>query len=536
MTQGEQGKATYTPTLIATVNVRALPIGPLEAFVLSRVDGQATDAGIALATGLAVAEVEATLSRLATLGAVNYRDPRPSGTNPTPPTQAGELSGMHERIRDPAIIDASPHPFVDRTELDEPADLDLDRKRLILETYKALPDLSHYEVLRVSPSADKKAIKAAYFEVVGLFHPDKYFGKSLGSFKLKLEKIFTRVTEAHDTLSRQSRRAEYDSYLASQRATRALDNVVDEKSARATLEDIRREIERKALAGGSGERPSAPAGAAPPLPETGLVRDGMTGPPEPRRPSSNDPGRDRGHPVPIEFRQAAPATAEERRRALARKLGASVPPPAQRGISSSPPPAQGPSAQEVATESLRRRYEARLTQARDEQVGRYMKQAEQAMTSRNLTAAANALRIAVSLAPENKSLGEEYERIERLASAALSDQYLEQARYDERRGHYAEAAQAYERVLRGRPSPHIYNRAAHCLLEARGDAKRAGDLARKAVELAPAETAYRITLARVYAMAGMDQSALGELERARAQDPSDDTIKDWIKRVKRGEI
>ena len=53
--------------------------------------------------------------------------------------------------------------------------------------------------------------------------------------------------------------------------------------------------------------------------------------------------------------------------------------------------------------------------------------------------------------------------------------------------------------------------------------------------MAPNDVAYRITLARVYGRAGMEKSALGELERARTLDPSDDTIKDWIKRVKRGE-
>jgi predicted Zn-dependent protease len=122
------------------------------------------------------------------------------------------------------------------------------------------------------------------------------------------------------------------------------------------------------------------------------------------------------------------------------------------------------------------------------------------------------------------------------AAGTLADQYMEQARYDERRGHFAEAAQAYERVLRGRPSAAIYERAAHCLLEAGGaHVKRAVELAKKACELSPQETAYKITLARLYARAGMEQSALGELERARNIDPSDDTLKDWIKRIKRGE-
>jgi len=67
------------------------------------------------------------------------------------------------------------------------------------------------------------------------------------------------------------------------------------------------------------------------------------------------------------------------------------------------------------------------------------------------------------------------------AAAAMADKYLEQARYDERRGHMAEAAQAYEKVIRGRPTAHVYERAAHCWLEANGNPKKAFDLAKKAV-------------------------------------------------------
>ena len=53
------------------------------------------------------------------------------------------------------------------------------------------------------------------------FHPDRYFGKSLGSFKPKLERLFTRVTEAHDVLTRVSAREDYDRYLTTVRHTRA---------------------------------------------------------------------------------------------------------------------------------------------------------------------------------------------------------------------------------------------------------------------------------------------------------------------------
>jgi tetratricopeptide (TPR) repeat protein len=165
-----------------------------------------------------------------------------------------------------------------------------------------------------------------------------------------------------------------------------------------------------------------------------------------------------------------------------------------------------------------------------------MKQAEEAVAAKNLVAAANALRIAVSLAPNDVPLADQLDKVERDAAAAMADKYLEQAKYDERRGHMADAAQAYEKVIRGRPNAYVYERAAHCWLEANGDPKKAFDLAKKAVELSPNETAYRITLARVYAKAGMEASALGELERARTIDPGDDTVKDWLKRLKRGEI
>ena len=45
----------------------------------------------------------------------------------------------------------------------------------------------------------------------------------------------------------------------------------------------------------------------------------------------------------------------------------------------------------------------------------------------------------------------------------------------------------------------------------------------------------RVTLARIYVTAGMKQSGLAEFERAATLAPKDDTIRDWIRRLKRGE-
>src|SRR5690606_35084267 len=96
----------------------------------------------------------------------------------------------------------TPHPAslnYDPALLDEPADLDRERKKLILDRYFALEQLTHYAILEVAEDASKEQIKEAYYQRVGLFHPDRYFGKDLGSFKPKLEKVFGALTKAYDT-------------------------------------------------------------------------------------------------------------------------------------------------------------------------------------------------------------------------------------------------------------------------------------------------------------------------------------------------
>lgn len=451
--------------------------------MLSRVDGRAADSEIALATGMSPAEVIIVLHRLAELGAVAYEG---SGDAPRQAAAASGpvitmTSGLHRRVETDG---PSPTEQKQWPELAEEIDLDLDRKRMIVEMFHSLEKTDHYRVLNVAPDADKKAIKSAYFQVVANFHPDRYFGKKLGTYKQKLETIFKRLTEAHDTLSRKEPRAEYDRYLESQRATQALDEVVDDEAHSKQLGEVEREIEREALS------------IAPPAP---------TAP----RPTLSP---------------------EERRRAFARKF--SSPGMAQARVSGPAPPTSSRETQEAARKVL----EGRVAEVRAERVRQLVAQAEQSLTTKNLLSAANALRLAVSLSPDDKVLAERFATVERDAAATLAERYLEQAQYDEQRSHWAEAAQSYERVLKGRPTAQIYERTAHCLVEARLDMKKAVDLGRKAVEMAPKSTTHRITLARAFARAGMTQSALGELERARAQDPGNDSVKEWINRVKRGEV
>jgi tetratricopeptide (TPR) repeat protein len=97
----------------------------------------------------------------------------------------------------------------DRTQQDpltEAVDLEPDRKREILAR-EALLGRDDWTVLGLKPGANAEAVKLAYFEASRVFHPDRYYGKNLGSFRARLERIFQRLSEAHETLIEALRRA-----------------------------------------------------------------------------------------------------------------------------------------------------------------------------------------------------------------------------------------------------------------------------------------------------------------------------------------
>lgn len=97
----------------------------------------------------------------------------------------------------------------DRTQQDalsEAVDLPLDRKREILAK-EALLDRDHWAVLGIKPGASAEAVKLAYFEASRLFHPDRYYGKNLGSYRARLDRIFQRLSEAHEALIDAARKA-----------------------------------------------------------------------------------------------------------------------------------------------------------------------------------------------------------------------------------------------------------------------------------------------------------------------------------------
>lgn len=94
-------------------------------------------------------------------------------------------------------------------DLAEDVDLDPDRRKDVLFAEAKLQAWTHFEVLGLPWNAPVEAVRAAYVEKVKVFHPDRYPGQRLGSFRGRLERIFRRLTEARDVLTDPARREAY---------------------------------------------------------------------------------------------------------------------------------------------------------------------------------------------------------------------------------------------------------------------------------------------------------------------------------------
>jgi tetratricopeptide (TPR) repeat protein len=506
-------------------DIKSLPLSPAQAFLLSRIDATTNERDLSLMTGLSPADVAAALDRLAQLGAIELDGP-PGATGATPRAtassgQARAAPPARAAVPPPARSEPSRGAPVasatarssaparyDPAELDEPAEIDADKKRRILDLYYRLEDLTHYQVLEVDEQADKKRIKSAYYAMAPEFHPDRFFRKNIGSFKAKIEAVFNRVTIAHDILTAKDRRAEYDEYLASTQKSRA---------TATNLEPAPRDVTSV----------QAAVGIAPvtPTPSPSSAARSASAPPLGSDPSAEGPPRS-VEPGPLSAEDA-----HRRRETLARKLSGTMrrptPPP------SVAPPTPDPASLQRTADALRARHDAAVTAARRAQLQRHLDQGQLSLDQREFAAAANAYRIAASLAPDDPAVQATCAEAIHIADAALAEGYWKQALYEESLERWPEAALSYSKVCNGRPNnAKAHERVAFATLKSSTNARRAVEFARRAVELDPKSPQFRITLASAYLSAGLEKSALGEIDRAIELAPGDQKIKDLSQQVR----
>lgn len=219
------------------VELRRLPLSNEEYFVWTRVDGQVTIRDVILMAGLPRTQTIDILRRLRELGALLREGETPRSVpapGPAPAAAPGSTAGAPRKPAPPlAAASARPaagaqavpgteHPDQgdalaalgalndeERAALDEEVELTPRQRVRVLVMRRKLAGADHFAVLGVSADTDKRALRRAYFQLSKEFHPDRYYGKHTGSFGPWLAKIFERITEAHEVLSDDKRREEY---------------------------------------------------------------------------------------------------------------------------------------------------------------------------------------------------------------------------------------------------------------------------------------------------------------------------------------
>lgn len=161
------------------VDLRSLPLTPTEAFVLSRLDGATSAELVADVTGLAQQDALAALARLEQLGAIEWLGAELESFAATLPGAGGDCELTEE-----------------------------ERQR-IAEAEQVGRGGTHWEVLGLTGEPSAAAVKRAYFAASKTFHPDRFFGRKLGSYGPRIEAVFRRIKEAYDVLSDETARRAY---------------------------------------------------------------------------------------------------------------------------------------------------------------------------------------------------------------------------------------------------------------------------------------------------------------------------------------
>jgi hypothetical protein len=166
----------------------ALKLSADEGFVLSRVDGRTSLGEILLLVPFERATSVSLLRKLWLDGAI-------------------ELPGIARPAPTPA---PAPKPAPAPAAAASAAGLSEDQRKRIDALHDSLDHRDAFQLLEVERGASDKDVKRAYFRLSKEFHPDRFFGKEIGDYRAKVQKIFLAVKEAFELLSDKDRRAAYE--------------------------------------------------------------------------------------------------------------------------------------------------------------------------------------------------------------------------------------------------------------------------------------------------------------------------------------
>ncbi len=214
--------------------------GAEEYFVWTRFDGATSLKDLLLMTGLPIDRGVAIVRALRRVGAVLLPGEKPEdaleraamtqrvekteNSRPTQPMSAVQVAAFtgNDTARSgrlaapvaggvPQVMDPDP---AEQAALAEANDLSDEERRRILGAARLLDTGDPWLLLGVARGTDKRTLKRAFYERSKSFHPDRFYGRKLGSFAARLHAVFEAVTRAHADLTQDRPRPAADGQVA----------------------------------------------------------------------------------------------------------------------------------------------------------------------------------------------------------------------------------------------------------------------------------------------------------------------------------
>lgn len=455
-----------------------------EAFILSRIDGNLNLEEIALCVGKEKEEIEKFLNKFESLGLIEWEKisndsykikPLPEEMKITIPEKVSEKRSLDKNVDQSELVTPKvQQPFKENEKIleDYIKEIDIYYLKLNLANY--------YELLGVGFNATTKEIRTAYFSLSKRFHPDSDFGKKVvGEYKKKLEKIFSKLTDAYTILSNKKKREEYDNYL---KLVEKIDieekklKELKEPTPKSRVEGVQEPIisqKIKELANVATSNPSS-------IP----------------RPPSN--------PVLEKVKEWKRENLLLKTMALQKK-----------------------------DKSLKQK-EIEANRATKKVAEEYAEAGRRALEAKDFVSAANAFKLAMELDPENSGYKVAYESAEREAKQYLGNYYFNRGKYELDIGNFEQALLSFKRAVELMPEQPQYNYyMAKAIFLSDGNLYEAKKYLTKAIELKPNTSQFHALLARVYFKANLYRNAKREIEIAMSLEPYNEEYKELLLQIKK---
>jgi curved DNA-binding protein CbpA len=515
--------------------LRELSLETGDAFLLSFVDGASTVAELSEVVGEDALKIAGRVHALLDAGAVELleKSPRRVSKRPTPPPSVAVRPTLEDARATipakpkqrskakPTTLPAPPTTPPAPVVIDETCELDDAMRARIDEALSAPDGQTHYRALGVAKTATAKEIQRAYFAIAAALHPDRHFGKKLGAYKQKLERVFRRAADAYETLRIAQKRAEYDQYLLltskSIQMERALAPVATEPPRKKSSKRI--PVTRK-----TETKLAAVLESIDTTPRVQAMKIVNIAAPTVEQPLFEVEALDT-----FEVEQVVTINVDSLPPAAPKVEAPKVEAPKAAPVEA--PKVEAPKAAPVEAKTSRVETTRRApVQTKAQQI---LIAAQQALMAGDGVAAANHYRLALEYADDPGSRRYAESGLEE-ARKMLVDTQLKKARYEEKESRWSDAVVSYTKALDGRPDdPSICERLANALRHEGSDLQRAARLAELAVQRAPRRAAYRSTLGFIYAEAGSREKAIEQFERAIEIDSSDEASRHALEALKK---